>query len=286
MIKGRPLILSASRRTDLPGYHAESCATRIRRRIDGLRSRRLAGVVFWTKHIKPFLPGGALNKLVEFEIENPFVNLTVTGLGKTTLEPGAPSTEEVLSNLKQLVEAFHGAPWRIRWRFDPLIKDHSSLATFARIADAMASCKIRTCTFSFPAYRSLKGDLTPQFEKAGIPRWRGDEKARFLTEMANIAADLDIELLSCSQPENLEMHPSVRPAQCIPADLIQRGYPDDLTFDFAPDRSQRTLCRCIESEDIGDYERDLCKSECAYCYSKAGGPGAPAQAKVVLPMRE
>jgi hypothetical protein len=90
---GRPLILSASRRTDLPGYHARSAAERIRKRIDGLRTRRLAGVVFWTKHFKEFLPRGNLNDLVQYELENPVVNLTVTGLGSTALEPGAPPTE-------------------------------------------------------------------------------------------------------------------------------------------------------------------------------------------------
>jgi hypothetical protein len=47
---GRPLIISASRRTDLPGFHAAECDRRIRDRLRRLRSRQLYGVVSWTRH--------------------------------------------------------------------------------------------------------------------------------------------------------------------------------------------------------------------------------------------
>lgn len=271
MSEGRPLILSASRRTDLPGFHAESCADRIRGRIAGLRTRWLAGVVFWTRHVAPFLPAGALHGLVRSELENPLVNLTVTGLGSTRLEPGVPSTEAVLGDLPGLVAAFHGEPWRIRWRFDPLVKTFSSVARFRAIAAVMADLGIRTCTFSFPAYRSLKGDLTPAFERAGIPRWEEADKAAFLEALAEAAAALGITLLSCSQPENLGLASGVEPAQCIPRDALERGLGRAIDLGF--DRSQRSHCRCVESEDIGDYETDRCLGGCAYCYSKAGGPG-------------
>ncbi|MCP4674804.1 MAG: DUF1848 domain-containing protein [Deltaproteobacteria bacterium] len=271
-MKSRRLILSASRRTDLPGFHGATCAERIRGRIKRMRTRRLAGVVFWTRHPKAFLAGGSLHDLVATELENPIVNLTVTGLGSTALEPGTPSTKEVLRDLPKLVAAFHGEPWRIRWRFDPLLKAYSSPSAFTHIAHAMASLGILTCTFSFPAYRSLKGDLTPQFERARIPRWRRSEKISFLKAIARTADDLGIELLSCSEPENVELSSSVKTAQCIPVDVLERGDPNKEPLALCKDRSQRTHCRCVESEDIGDYERDRCKGGCVYCYSKAGGP--------------
>ncbi len=272
MITGRPLIISASRRTDLPGYHAESCAKRIQKRISGLRTRKLVGVVFWTKHTRPFLRGNALHDLVSRQIDNPIINLTVTGLGDTDIEPGAPSTDEVLFDLPLLVDAFHKEPWRICWRFDPLLAGRSSIGEFARIASKMAALGIHTCTFSFPSYFSLKGDLTPQFEAAGIPRWKSEDKAGFLREMGKIADPLNIELKSCSQPDNMTLNPNVSPAQCIPADLIQKGLKSEETIELRPDWSQRTHCNCIESEDIGNYEQDRCPGGCVYCYSKAGGP--------------
>jgi hypothetical protein len=269
---GRPLILSASRRTDLPGFHAAECAHRIRARVARLRTRELYGVVFWTRHVKPFLPGGELHALTRREIANPLVNLTVTGLGRSALEPGSPSPDETLPLLPALVEAFHGEPWRIRWRFDPLLPEWTSVDDFARIAAVMRALGVETCTFSFPAYRSLKGDLTPSFERAGIRPWRETEKAEILSELAAIAAEYDIALLSCCQPKNLELNPAIAAASCVPRELLERGHPQRLPLELGRDRSQRTHCNCVESEDIGDYEKDRCGGGCVYCYSKAGGP--------------
>jgi len=265
---GRPLILSASRRTDLPGFHAAACAERIRARTARLRTRPLCAVVFWTRHLAPFLRGGALHDLVRRAIANPIVNLTITGLGGGRLEPATPTTEAALAALPALVDAFHGDPWRIRWRFDPLIADHTRPEDFARIAAAMSALGVPTCTFSFPAYRSLKGDLTPQLEAAGIRRWREEERIEIVQSMVEIARPLGLALLSCAQPENLAMSSYVQPAQCVPVDVIDRGCPDLAPLDLPRDRSQRTHCRCVESEEIGRYD-DLCLGRCAYCYSKA-----------------
>jgi hypothetical protein len=272
MTAGRPLILSASRRTDLPGFHAAECARRIRTRKARLRTRELYGVVFWTRHTRPFLEGGALHQLTRHEIENPLVNLTITGLGGGPIEPGSPTADEVLDQLPALIEAFHGDPWRIRWRFDPLLADRSTIDDFERIARVLAALGSETCTFSFPAYRSLKGDLTPQFDRAGIPRWREGDKQPFVAEMGAIADGLGIQLLSCCQPSNLDLYPGIAAASCVPADLLEQGYRGERPLDLDRDRSQRTHCNCIESEDIGDYELDRCRGGCAYCYSKAGGP--------------
>lgn len=270
--ESRPLILSASRRCDLPGFYADACRDRIRRKIARLRTRYLYGVVFWTRHARPFLKGGALHELVLHELDNPVINLTVTGLGGSFLEPGVPSTREMLDTLPELVAAFHNEPYRIRWRFDPLLKGFSSIKTFLKIAEKAASLKIPTCTFSFPSYFSLKGDLTPQFNRAGIPRWERLEKIEFLKEMTNIATSLNIRLLSCAQPENLDINPHIEEAQCIPRDVLEQGRSDRRPLALKKDVSQRSKCRCIQSEDIGDYETDRCLGGCVYCYSKAGGP--------------
>jgi Domain of unknown function (DUF1848) len=256
----------------LPGFHAAACKDRILQKIERLRTRHLYGVVFWTRHAAPFLQGGALHELVLNQLDNPIVNLTITGLGASSLEPGVPSTDDMLLHLPELIPAFHGDPWRIRWRFDPLLKGFSSLKTFQRIAETMSFLGVPTCTFSFPAYFSLKGDLTPAFERAAIPRWEANEKAAFLRDMVDIATPLRIKLLSCTQPENTLFHPYIEQAQCIPKDVLEQGHPKHLPLDLQKDVSQRKKCLCIQSDDIGDYETDRCFGECVYCYSKAGGP--------------
>ncbi len=272
MSKSRPLILSASRRCDLPGFYAAECKARILAKIARLRTRFLYGVVFWTRHARPFLKGGDLHDLVYRQLDNPIVNLTITGLGASPLEPGVPSTDDMIRALPDLVDAFHGDPQRIRWRFDPLLKGYSSLETFERIARTMSALGVPTCTFSFPAYFSLKGDLTPFFEKASIPRWEPHEKAIFLKRLVEIAEPLRIRLLSCTQPENTLLHPYIEQAQCIPREVLEQGHPEQLPLDLEKDVSQRKKCLCIQSDDIGDYETDRCGGGCVYCYSKAGGP--------------
>jgi len=269
---GRMLILSASRRTDLPGYHPEACAERIRNRVARLRTRRLVAVVFWTRHIRSFLPGRPLHRLVSSELSNPFVQLTITGLGGTRIEPNTPDTETILTDLPRLREVFHDEPWRILWRFDPLLKGFTSLGTFRRLGDTLAGQGITSCTFSFPSYFSLKGDLSPRFQEAGIPPWTEAEQFDFTEEMSRIAQEIGITLRVCAQPKIAQAHPDVQPAQCIPKLLIEKGDPLGGTVDLPKDRSQRTHCLCIESEDIGDYVKDPCHGGCVYCYSKAGGP--------------
>ena len=274
MSDSKPLILSASRRTDLPGFHAEACRDRILGKIARLRTRHLHGVVFWTRHARPFLQGGPLHELVRHTLDNPVVNLTITGLGGSALEPGVPKTRDMIKDLPALVAAFHDQPFRLRWRFDPLLKGHSSLKRFTEIARVASNLGIETCTFSFPAYFSLKGDLTPAFEAAGIPSWTEPEKRDFLSAMVDIAAPLGLRLLSCTQPDNLALHPAIEAAQCIPQDILERGDPAHRPLTLPKDVSQRSKCLCIQSEDIGDYETDRCRGGCVYCYSKAGGPGA------------
>ena len=266
-------MLSSSRRTDLPGFHAAECARRIRERVARLRTRWLHAVVFWSRHPAAFLPGGGLRDLVRREIANPHLNLTLTGLGRSSIEPGSPATDEVLPLLPGLIEAFHGEPFRVRWRFDPLLAGRSSLDAFERIARVMGRLGVETCTFSFPAYRSLKGDLSPKFAKAGIVYWLDEERGPFVKGLADIATMHGLRLLSCNQPGNLSLDPRVEPAACISRVDLERGHPSRAPLDaLGRDRSQRSHCNCVESEDIGIYEADRCLGGCAYCYSRAGGP--------------
>ena len=238
-------------------------------------------MVFWTRHVAPFLAGRPLHELVAQELGNPFVNLTVTGLGAGALEPGAPKTDAVLRDLPALVQVFKGEPWRILWRFDPLVKGHSSIADFRRIGAAMVDNGITSCTFSFPTYFSLKGNLVAQFDRMGIERWNRAEQEIFLLRLCDSAEELGITLKSCAQPENTRpplcpLHengtPRVAEATCIDGALLERGHPDGLPLHLPKDRAQRRHCNCIQSEDIGDYEEHRCEGGCGYCYSKAGGP--------------
>ncbi len=270
-VKGRPLILSLSRRTDLVGWYPRRTVDRVRRRLDGLRQRWLYGTVFWTRFPRRLLEP-PLRDLLETDLHNTVVNLTLTGLGGTRLEPRVPRTGEVLACLPDLIDLL-GGPERLRWRWDPMLYRQATLTGFGQLAERMAALGVPTCTVSFPAARSLKGSLAPFYERAGLAPWPDRQtQTRFLKGLARIARGLGIRLLVCSQPWFLSADPWLEPAQCIPLEVLVDGHPDGLSYPAVKDPSQRRHCTCPASEDLGDYRTDLCRSGCVYCYSPAGGP--------------
>jgi hypothetical protein len=276
----RPVILSASRRTDLPGWHAVALAARLDAALGRLGPGGCYGLVLWTR-----FPGALLRPpLARFLEPGIFpvvaVNLTVTGLGCSPLEPRAPGTQEALAPLGELVARL-GDPSRLRWRYDPLLPGPDLLDRFSRLADVFARLAVPSCTISFPADRSLRGALVPRYRRFGVPMWPGLDadparhaQAEALHGLAERAAARDIGLLACSQPWASDLCEAVRPAQCIPVEVLMGGHPAGTPVPRAKDGTQRKACRCPESEDLGDYRQDACRTGCAYCYSTLGGPDA------------
>jgi hypothetical protein len=260
-------IISASRRTDLPGYHAEECARRLRRLRKPVHS-----VFFWTRYPHALAGPGPLGELVRHAIENPFVHLTVTGLGGSRLEPNVPSTAAVLGQLDALIAALRGEPRRILWRFDPLLRGITELGTFAELAAELGGRGVRSCIVSFPAYMSLKGPLDRQYERYGISRWSRVEKREFALRLVEVATRFGLTLMACNQPRVVQdTGGAVRPAACVSAELAAALHPREIPLDLPKDPSQRRNCNCSLSHDIGRYT-DRCGSGCVYCYSAAGGP--------------
>ncbi len=257
-------IISASRRTDLPGFHADECAARLSRLRKPVHS-----VFFWTRHPRRLCDDGRLAWMVREEIENPLVQLTVTGLGAGTLEPRAPSTARVLETLPRLITALGGEPRRIIWRYDPVILEAMKPADFEALAGPMADLGIRRCVISFPALMSLKGSLAPAYEAHGLRRHPRERKREAALRLADIAASQGITLAACCQPKLVaDCGGGLTEAACIDPALAAALHPRRLPLDLPEDPSQRRHCHCAQSHDIGKYS-DRCGSGCVYCYSKA-----------------
>jgi len=232
-------------------------------------------VFFWTRFPEAFLRPGPLRDVLRL-IENPFVHLTLTGLGGTHLEPRVPPTDEVLRLLPSLIAEFRGEPERIRWRLDPLLREYHTPDILCRLFEACSRLGLTTCIVSLPATRSLKGDLTPQLLRTGIIPPSPTEGCEFAARVADIAASFGIRLMACATPalEPLIRSGIISRSQCIAGELASRLHPRGLPADLPKDPHQRKACACVLSEDIGSYSDHRCLSGCAYCYSKAGGPGA------------
>jgi hypothetical protein len=277
-------VISASRRTDLvasfPGWLAAALKKRSAlvagprgrvRRID-LRPESVQTVVLWSKDFRNVLRNEAGLRDLLGEYDQLYLHFTVTGLGGTRVEPGAPPPDEALGQLPALV-ALAGDPRRVSLRFDPILfwredeRVHTNLEFFGKAAAAAAACGIRDVRLSFAQwYRKAR-------RRASSGAWdildpSNEEKRGHARALASEARARGLSLWACCQP-SLDGVDGIGPSACIDGRLLQKLHPRGEPVSRAKDRSQRAGCLCTESLDIGSYAQ-ACPHGCLYCYANPG----------------
>ena len=276
-------MVSASRRTDIPAWHAEWLAERIRqggvevelpyggRRFVSLRPEDVHTLVLWSKDFSKVIDNvGGVRDLLE-RYDQLFCQLTITGLGGTAVEPHVPSWREAAAQLPQLVELC-GDPRRIALRFDPIVhwwegdELRSNLPLAEPIFRAASEQGIKRVIFSFATlYPKVRRRFGHWYDPSAV------EKLRMTRGLVELARSLGMELYACSQPELGRA--GARPARCIDGELLSRLHPRKFPASLARDRGQREDCRCTRSADIGSY-RMACPGGCLYCYASPSTAGA------------
>ena len=122
------MIISVSRRTDIPAYYSPWFWNRlrdgyvlVRQPVNERRVSRIVlhpdvvdGFVFWTKNPAPLMP-----RLAELADYAYYFQFTVTHYGPD-IEPGVPDKEkEIIPAFRCLAETI--GPERVIWRCDPLL---------------------------------------------------------------------------------------------------------------------------------------------------------------------
>jgi hypothetical protein len=264
------VIYSASRRTDMPAFHPEALALRLR------RARRLEAVVYWTKDPRPLVRHPALSA---WALRWPAViQFTVTGLADTAWEPAAPRPEDFADALAELARRLPAGA--IRWRFDPVIVledgrrgEDGTVDRFRRTLDFFERHvgPPGEATLSFPA---PYGKALRRVRAAGLD-WPALSPERQRDLVRRLAACWDGRLRACCQPA-LEGMAEIAPARCVDAELFDRLYGAALGA-TPPDGGQRPGCGCARSTDIGAYTM-VCGHGCRYCYAspdtRQGNPPA------------
>ena len=84
--------------------------------------------------------------------------------------------------------------------------------------------------------------------------------------MLEIAGEHGIQLYSCSSPiiEGVE---GVERGQCVDGAILTELFVEMASK--AKDQSQRKLCKCTKSRDIGSYKDQSCWFKCIYCYANS-----------------
>ena len=128
IVSHSPLVISASRATDIPAFHGEWFMARLQagfcRRRNPFNSRqeclisfaRTRVFVFWSKHPAPFLPHLAEIAATGRQF---YFQYTLNAYEAEGLEPGLPSLCRRLETFKRLADTI--GPQRVIWRCDPLI---------------------------------------------------------------------------------------------------------------------------------------------------------------------
>ncbi|HOP62612.1 MAG TPA: DUF1848 domain-containing protein [Spirochaetota bacterium] len=263
------MIISASRRTDIPAFYSDWFINRVRTGYLFVRNPMNSSqitkislspemvdcIVFWTKNPLPIIK--SLNILDKFQY---YFHFTLTPYD-SSIEMNLPSKIELIDTFRRLSDTI--GPSRIIWRYDPVFFTYrynlSSHLNFYETITKKLEGYTKRCMYSFlTVYRKCEKNMK------GIDFSVPDKKdSLILSEsFSSIASSSGIELQTCAVEDDLSCY-GIKKGKCIDDSLISELTGKNL---FIPeDRNQRKYCQCAESIDIGAY--NTCTHRCVYCYA-------------------
>ncbi len=287
----RARAISASRRTDIPALYAPWFRSRLaagfaeyipagppRRCRVSLLPEDVLWFVIWTRWSRPFEE--ALDQLLTARFPV-LVNLTITGLGGTPVEPCAPATDRALAAAHHLTERL--PPGAVQWRYDPVFLSERydpgfHVERFARLADSLAGRVDRVAISFVQAYgRRVAPDLR------GYERGHDDtllsaqdhRRAALALDLQHLARERGIDLVVCAD-QGLQGLLGARPAACDSHAWAARVYPEVAALRPPRRKPTRPGCACCDEVDIGVY--DTCTLGCRYCYASCDRGAAQRRA--------
>lgn len=281
-----PIVLSASRRTDIPAFYMDWFMARIKagffETVNPYNRKtalvpatpdRVRAIVFWSKNFGPFLDGGYGERLRQ-QGHHLFFHFTVNAEAPL-LEPNLPALDLRMAQTAALCDTF--GPETVSWRFDPIchyrLPDGSTannLCDFPRLAAFMAAIGVRRCITSFvDLYPKLRRRPKPYPEFAFIDP-DIEQKITILKELSEILRPTAIQLQVCCEREVLAALPpdaGVMPSACMDGRLLAKLFGGALSVKKDAGQRAKQGCGCTVSTDIGIYDEHPCRHNCLFCYA-------------------
>jgi len=264
------VIISASRRTDIPAFYATWFITRLKegfvyvqnpmnlKQISNipLNKEVVDCIVFWTKNAIPLISHlDAINRMgfryyFLFTL-NPYDN---------SIEKRVGDKKEIIKGFKKLSDTI--GKERVIWRYDPVIINNNlsieyHLRSFYKLSKLLSGYTSK-CIFSYvDLYAKIKRRAQEIVGEIGIQNMH-----KIAYGFSEIAKEWNISLETCSEKIPLSQY-GIQHASCIDKRTIEKitGYP----LKGTNDKNQRPECGCMESIDIGAY--NSCSHGCLYCYA-------------------
>lgn len=239
-----PIIVSASRCTDIPAFYADWFFDRLEKGysawtnpFNGVKSyvsyEKTRFIVFWSKNPRPLLP--YLHILKEKKIKC-YIQYSLNDYEKERLEK-VPALETRIETFKLLVEQL--GKDAVVWRFDPLIlTDDISvddlLQKVQKIGDQLKGYTEKL-VFSYAdiaLYKKVKRNL----EKNGVPyhEWETEQMEEFAAKLSvmNKERGWNYHLATCGEKIDIDKY-GILHNRCIDGDLIARlAYEDKELMDY------------------------------------------------------
>ncbi len=292
-----PLVISASRATDIPAFHARWFMQRLSagyclwqnafnpRQKQYISFEKCRIFVFWSKNPQALVPW-----LSEIESRGYqyYFQYTLNDYEAEGLEPNLPKLAQRMDTFRALAEQI--GKERLIWRFDPIILGNTLtveriLERIQKLAEQLAPYTEKLVFSFLDMYRKTKNNLKKIDPFLRPPD--ASERLRLARGISAISQAISspLALSTCAeQPDFAAL--KIKPNQCIDPELILSLCPDSAELHklLAPqgrllpqatakgassfsikDKGQRSLCGCAPSKDIGRY--NSCMHFCAYCYA-------------------
>lgn len=244
-----PVIISASRSTDIPAFYAKWFFNRLAKgycvwynpfnqKPSYVSFKNTKVIVFWTKNPKPILP--YLHELDERGIYYYF-QVTLNDYMADGLEPNVPCVESRVETFKHLSDMI--GKEKVIWRFDPLIitPKITSRTLLSRIWKIGNMLKGYTDKFVFSfvdviAYRKVQNNLIKEtryfskenVESAEINHVQRQEIAESLAKLRDIWKEQgwNLTLATCAEDIDLDNF-GIEHNRCIDGELMKRIFAED-----------------------------------------------------------
>lgn len=268
------MIISASRRTDIPAFYHRWFFNRVkegflltRNPYNAKQVRRVSllpedvdAIVFWTRDAQKMIKYLPLLKNYNY-----YFQYTITGYPKL-LEKHLPNTYKAIETFSQLSDLI--GPEKNIWRYDPiLISDVTPIDEHKRKFEKIAHLLKGKTNKVVISFADLYNKTTRNLDSISNLKYHdivenNEELLMLCSHMVDVCHSYGLEIESCA--ENVELGDiGINHGKCIDDKLLYELF--GLELSSLKDSGQRTECGCIKSVDIGTY--NTCLHGCSYCYA-------------------
>ncbi len=263
------MIISASRRTDIPAFHSQWFMNRLREGFALMQNHQLDErlyrvpltpdvvdcIVFRTKN-----PAPMLTRLDALQDYNYLFNITMNPYGRE-MEANLPRLQDRVDTYKELADRIGSL--RMIWRYDPVFLSPKYDLDFHRRAFEYLCRELAPysykCMIGFVIHHPF---VAKRIDPLNIKKRDADDMRTIGAIFGEISGRYGQTIETCATEVDLDSS-GITHGACVERRQIEQivGY----RFEKVREKYLRPICNCMESIDIGHYS--TCDNGCLYCYA-------------------